>query len=205
MRRKYSKKLSHLYGYPGDGYYYVACDVCGKKIRAKNAILITDKYNTLKNLVVCPEDADKTNPQQYLKARKETQIENKKLIRSEGADKFGFIHTASEIEGGDTSNPTGQSPGEPKYLATIGATDSQVELQWLGPDDPGSGAISGYKIERESPVGGGFSTIKADTNSVATYYKDTTVSSGTTYNYRVSAINRIGTGNPSNEADITTG
>lgn len=205
MASNYNTKLPYKSKYPGDGYYYVLCDICGKKMRAKDTVLIKDKYNYHNNLLVCPEDADETNPQTYIRAAKEKQINNPKIIRSEGTDQFVFISSTSEIENGDSNNPAGRNPGVPKYLISIGATSSQIELQWIGPDDSGSSAICGYKIERESPIGGGFSTLVSDTQSVATYYKDTSVSSSTQYNYRVSAINRNGTGSASNEADNTTG
>ena len=108
---RYKTKPLQNYRYPGDGYYYVLCDVCGKKLRARDAVYINDKYNLLSKLLVCKNDADKTNPQSYLRAFKDTQIDNPRLIRSEGEDQFVFISDASEIEGGDTSDPAGSAPG----------------------------------------------------------------------------------------------
>jgi len=81
MYKKF-KNLS-IRRYPGDGYYYVLCDICGRKLRAKDAIYMSDKYNLHSKLLVCPEDADETNPQAYLKAFKDDQIDNPRLIRSE--------------------------------------------------------------------------------------------------------------------------
>lgn len=187
-----------------DGEYYVICDVCGKKIRARNAVLIKDKYNLLNNMLVCKKDADKTNPQQYIKSFKERQIADPRMIRSEGTDQFVFISSASEIETGDLTDPTGRSPGVPRNLESIGATSTTINLHWFGPEDTGSSAIQGYKIERESPVGGGFSTVTANTNSVATTYTDTGLTANTVYNYRVSAVNDYTTGSTSNEASKTT-
>ncbi len=193
------------YTYPGTGYYYVICDVCGKKMRAKDAILISDKFNTLHRLLVCKNDADKTNPQQFIKAFKERQIDDPSLIRSEGTDRFVFISAPSEIETGDLTDPTGRNASAPRALASIGATSTTVDLIWQGPDDSGSSAISGYKVERESPVGGGFSTVTSTTESVATSYQDTGLTASTQYNYRVSAVNNNGTGTASTEAAKTTG
>ena len=195
--------LPHRHGYPGNGYYYVLCDVCGRKIRAKDAVLITDKYNLLNNMLVCKADADETNPQQYVKAVRERQIDNPRYIRSEGTDRSVFASEPDEIENADSSDPTGRTASAPKYLVIIGASSSQIELQWLGPDDAGSSAPTGYKIERESPTGDGFSTL-VTTSTPAQYYKDTTVSTSTQYNYRVSVVNIAGAGDTSNEAAITT-
>ena len=193
-----------LYKYPGGGYYYVICDVCGRKIRAKDAVLITDKYNYLHNMLVCKDDADKTNPADQIRAVRERQIDNPKLIRPESSDTFVFASEADEIETLDPSDPTGRTASAPKHLTILGASTTEVELVWFGPDDSGSSPATGYQIERESPIGGGFSVI-ATTTTPAQYYKDTTVSTDNQYNYRVSVVNTAGIGAASNEADITIG
>lgn len=189
--------------YPGNGYYYILCDVCGRKIRSKDAVLIKDKFNLLNNMLVCKEDNDETNPQQYIKSVRERQIDNPAFIRSEGTDREVFASEPSEIETPDPSDPVGRTASAPRYLVVIGATASSVELQWMGPLDSGSSAPCGYQIERESPVGGGFNTL-ITTTTPALYYNDTTVSASTQYNYRVSVSNTAGIGDASNEAAITT-
>lgn len=195
--------LPHRSGYPGNGYYYVICDVCGVKIRSKDSVLINDKYNLLNNMVVCRKDADETNPQQYIRSVRERQIDVPRMIRSEGTDRFVFASEPSEIENADSSDPTGRTAGSPRHLTVIGASASSVELVWYGPDDSGSSGPTGYKIERESPVGGGFSTL-VTTTSPAMYYNDTSVEAGTEYNYRVSVVNDAGVGSVSNSASVTT-
>lgn len=197
-------KLSK-FKYPGDNYFYTLCDVCGRKLRAKDAIKVRDKYSTQNGLVVCKYDLDKTNPIAYNKTiSKERGIRSPDLIRSEPADNFVFISSVAEIEAGDSSDPTGRSPSAPRHLTTGEVTVSSIELYWQGPDDPGSSPISGYKVERETPVGGGFSTVITNTNASATYYKDTGLSSGVVYNYRVSTVTNAGTSSASNEAHNTT-
>lgn len=189
--------------YPGQGYHKVICDVCGFELRAKDCILVTDKYNYLYNMLVCKKDYEESNPQDRVRAIIERQIDNPAYIRNEGTDKFGFASEPDEIESADPSDPVGRTASAPRHLTIIGATASQIELQWLGPDDSGSSTANGYKIERESPVGGGFSTL-VTTSTPSQYYKDTTVSSGTQYNYRVSVVNDAGAGDTSEEAAITT-
>jgi hypothetical protein len=186
--------------------HYVICDICGKKLRARDAVLIKGRLHTQKNLLVCRNDVTEVNPQQYLPVTPERQIRDPHLIRSEQPDRFQFIDSYSEILSGETTLPSGNAPSAPTTLTVNGdGTHTHIELRWQGPDYPGSGAISGYKIERESPIGGGFSTLVANTETVGTYYLDTTVSVSTQYNYRVSAINRFGTSTASNTAAMTTG
>ena len=96
------------------------------------------------------------------------------------------------------------APGPPTALSATSNGQTQIDLDWTAPADDGGAAITGYKIERESPVGGGWSTIIADTGSTDTEYSDEGLDAGTEYNYRVSAINSVGTGDPSDAASATT-
>ena len=88
--------------------------------------------------------------------------------------------------------PAAPVPDKPTGLeATV--THGQVVLTW---DDPGDDSITGYVIlrrVRENNTGGDFSVLVADTGSAATIYTDDTVAAGTTYTYRIKAINEHGT------------
>ena len=88
--------------------------------------------------------------------------------------------------------PAAPVPDKPTGLS---ATEShgQVVLTW---DDPSDDSITGYVIlrrVRENDTGGDFSVLVADTGSAATTYTDATVAAGTTYTYRIKAINEHGT------------
>ena len=171
--------------YPGDGEYYIICAVCGKKMRAKEGRLAESIYH--KNLVVCQDDYDIDNPQTYLRSVKERQPPPAIWNRGE-AQSDSFV----------TNTETNRVPGPPKELTFISLTTTFAEIQWLGPDDAGSGAISGYKIEVASPAAGAFTTVVSDTGTVSTYYKHTsTIEEGIEVCYRVSAINDFGTGTSS--------
>lgn len=196
----YGYKLSHENGYPGSGQYYAVCDRCGRKMRVKD-MKVT--HGTLGKLLVCPADYEEPHPQDYLTSRPERKAPT--LTRPEASDSYQFVDTAAEIETGASGYPSGRSPDAPANLTATASSSSTIILQWNMIDrDPGSGSIIGYKIERESPVGGGFSTLVSNTGYPSTYYENTGLSASTQYNYRVSAINDYGTSSASDAANATT-
>jgi fibronectin type 3 domain-containing protein len=84
----------------------------------------------------------------------------------------------------------------PNYLHAAPVGTSQINLTWDAVAD-----ATGYQIDRETPVGGGFTTIVAAHGALA--YNDTGLAAGTTYNYRVAAVNASGTGPFSNNATVS--
>ena len=87
--------------------------------------------------------------------------------------------------------PSAPVPAQPTGLSAT-ATHDQVVLTW---DDPDDDSITGYVIlrrVRENDVGGEFSVLVADTGTAATTYTDDSVKTGTTYTYRIKAINEHG-------------
>lgn len=106
---------------------------------------------------------------------------------------FGFGFGLSNGFNGSGSSAT--VPGAPTGVAVSTVSTSETQVTWVAPASDGGSPITGYKIERESPVGGGFATIVANTGSTSTAYNNNSgLSAGTQYNYRISAINGIGTG-----------
>ena len=84
-----------------------------------------------------------------------------------------------------------EPPAKPTGLSAT-ATHDQVVLTW---DDSQDDSITGYVIlrrVRENDEGGEFSELAADTGEAATTYTDDTVAAGTTYTYRIKAINEHG-------------
>jgi hypothetical protein len=93
-------------------------------------------------------------------------------------------------------------PGAPTSLAaTQGVAIGSVNLSWVAPTDNGGNAITNYKVERSLDGGSTwpFSTTIANTSS----YTDGACGAGVSCTYRVSAINSVGTGAPSNPATTT--
>jgi hypothetical protein len=91
----------------------------------------------------------------------------------------------------------------PRNLSATKNGSNQIDLRWNAPKNR-RGLITGYRIERESPLGGGFVVIVKDTGNSNVTYPDTGLSPNTEYNYRVSALSDAGVSNPSNAAKDTT-
>ena len=120
---------------------------------------------------------------------------------NEVAAETRYTYRIKAINGAGTSErsrwyhidtPEAPVPDKPRGLEAT-ATHGQVTLTW---DDPGDDSITGYVIlrrVRENDTGGDFSVLVADTGSAATTHTDATVAAGTTYTYRIKAINEHGT------------
>src|SRR5207245_2523061 len=122
-----------------------------------------------------------------------------------------FTYRVSAINAVGTSPPSSTAsartlvaPSTPIGLAATTASSSQINLSWTAPADNGGSAITGYMIERSANGGSTWSTIASNSGSTATTFSDTALAAGTAYTYRVSAINSVGTGSPSNSASATT-
>ncbi|HTD80952.1 MAG TPA: right-handed parallel beta-helix repeat-containing protein, partial [Thermoplasmata archaeon] len=91
------------------------------------------------------------------------------------------------------------TPGPPSNpQATPGV--QRITLSWSPPADNGGSAVAGYRIWRGTATGGEVFLVNA--GNVLTYL-DASVSVGTTYYYQVSAVNAVGDGARSTEAQAT--
>lgn len=90
----------------------------------------------------------------------------------------------------------GSAPAAPTNLAAI-AANAQVALSWTA----STGATS-YNVYRGTSAGGESATAIA-TGVSSTSYADAGLTSGTTYYYKVAAVNTTGTSGYSNEASAT--
>ncbi|HEV2193848.1 MAG TPA: fibronectin type III domain-containing protein [Nitrosopumilaceae archaeon] len=125
-----------------------------------------------------------------------------------------YTYRVSAINSAGTSQPSNTAsattpsaataPQPPTGLTATAASSSQINLSWTAPANNGGSAITGYKIERSNNTGTTWSTLVANTASITTTYSNTGLAAGTPYTYRVSAINSIGTSQPSNTASATT-
>ena len=102
----------------------------------------------------------------------------------------------AETEGDAAQEPAQEQatepPARPKNLAAESVAHDSVTLSW---SDPGDESVTGYLILRRvrlNDQGGDFGVLVADTATAATSYMDATVAAGTSYTYRIKAINAHG-------------
>jgi len=100
--------------------------------------------------------------------------------------------------------PTTTVPSSPTNLSAKPVSSSQINLSWTAPTNNGGSPITGYTIERSADGGTNWSSLVPNTGSTATTYSDTGLASNTSYTYRISAINSVGTSSPSSTASATT-
>src|SRR5439155_599950 len=103
-------------------------------------------------------------------------------------------------EASATPNPPATPPGAPSGLSAT-AGDGSVSLSWSAPGSDGGAPITNYKIYRGTVAGGQLSLIATVPNVLS--YTDSPLTNGKTYYYKVTAVNEVGEGPPSNEASAT--
>ncbi|MGH8101000.1 MAG: hypothetical protein ACREIW_06865, partial [Chthoniobacterales bacterium] len=93
-----------------------------------------------------------------------------------------------------TCNPT--APAAPRVESVTGNAGSDVHLVWSQPDNGGS-ALTGYKVYRRTDpgtYGAPIATVTTGCPECRTTYDDATTLAGTTYFYKISALNAQGEG-----------
>jgi chitodextrinase len=88
-------------------------------------------------------------------------------------------------------------PGAPSSLGATATSTSSVSLSWSA----GSGSIDHYEIQRATNKNGPFTTLS---NTTSTSFTDSSLSSTTTYIYRVRAVDAQGNYSDFSNTDIAT-
>lgn len=101
-------------------------------------------------------------------------------------------------EASATPHAAATVPSAPQSLAAVGS-NTTVALTWSVPASDGGSAVTGYSVYRGTSAGAEAATPIA-ANVAGTSFTDTGLVNGTTYFYRVTAVNAVGASTPSNEA-----
>ena len=116
--------------------------------------------------------------------------------------------SAESVRSADISVSTAEVPrvpGLPTALTAAPGADSQLELSWTAPADPGTQPVTGYRVERSADVDPRLWTeVLADSGSTDTTWRDSGLTAATRYHYQVSARNSVGVGQPAGETPGTT-
>jgi len=91
-------------------------------------------------------------------------------------------------------------PGAPALNTAAGGISS-VALGWSAPVSDGGSAVTGYRVYRGTSAGA--ETLLVAPAGTGTSYTDATAVNGTTYFFKVSAVNAVGEGGLSNELSAT--
>lgn len=103
----------------------------------------------------------------------------------------------SNASSASNSVTTANVPGAPTSVtAADTGIDGEALIAWTAPGSNGGSAITDYVIEYSSNGGSSYSTF-SDGTSTVTSYTATGLTIGTTYIFRVKAVNAVGTGTAS--------
>ena len=105
------------------------------------------------------------------------------------------LHSAASAEASATPAAPVTAPGAPRGL-TATAGDARVSLSWKAPGSDGGAAITGYRVYQ----GTSKKPVATVTGTAATVKS---LSNGTTYSFKVTAVNKAGEGPASGAASAT--
>ena len=125
----------------------------------------------------------------------DTNTDNESLTVTASASGGGYGGKMATVSVSVTDNNTAQTvPGAPRNLNATAGGQTQIDLGWNAPTSNGGSVITGYKIEVSTNSGSGWSDLVSNTGNTDRTYAHTGLAAGDTRHYRVSAINRVGTG-----------
>jgi len=121
-------------------------------------------------------------------------------ISASATPKDDSTDTTQESISSTLVNETISTPPIKLTASIVSAT--QINLSWSPPVEDGNTPITGYKIEVKSD-NNSYTVLEANTENTSKTYAHTNLTTNTKYTYKVSAINKIGTSESSNEFSAT--
>ncbi len=115
------------------------------------------------------------------------------------------LNAVGASDASNTANATTDgitAPSAPTGLTATASGQTIINLRWAAPADNGGAAVTGYQVEGSEDAGSTWMDLVA--NTTATTYSHTGLPPETTRQYRVRAINAVGTGAASNVVRATT-
>ena len=98
-----------------------------------------------------------------------------------------------------------RKPGVPTALMAAPGADSQLQLSWTAPADPGTQPVTGYRVERSADMlPRVWTEVLADSGTTNTTWSESGLAAATLYHYQVSARNSVGVSQPAEETSGTT-
>jgi len=122
-----------------------------------------------------------------------------RAINGEGTGIYSIAASATTVAANVASIPS-----DPTGLTATASGATTINLSWTAPANNGGSAISGYRIEASADGSTNWADIEDDTESAATTYSHTGLTTGATRYYRVYAINATGQSLASTIDDATT-
>lgn len=180
---------------------YFICDVCQGKFLVSQSYYISDPNSQQYGFLVCHKDKDKVWDLRHRQRHVDLTAPDPRYVRIERTSQFETLDQTSMIETGVSQILVGFVPEPPSNFFLIDATAGQT-LFGFSLTLVGSASVTGYRIERESPIGGGYSVLTTNNMKQNTQVLDNTTISGYTYGYRLKAINLYGSSDYSTEFTV---
>ena len=112
--------------------------------------------------------------------------------------------TLSGSGGGGGGSSCTTSPSAPAGLTATATSSSAINVSWSGVTPPANCTITSYNVFRSTTSGFTPSSANQVTSTGATAFSDTGLTPGTTYYYKVEALDGHGSSAPSSQASATT-
>ena len=172
-------------------------EIMGYKIESADYNATTGIWASWRDLQADTENDDTTYADKSLTMEKTTRQYRVSAINAATDDS-----PPSNVANATTAEAT--VPGKPNAPTLTPEEAQQIDLEWTVPTNNGGTAITGYRIERSENGSTWPAKPLVANNATLTYMDEAVPKANTRWYYRVSAINAVGTGEPSDTTHAVT-